>query len=485
MTNIRQMPASLPRPQYVPVPEAFISALAWKILDVDALENETGSHSDVPMVREPNGKPIGLLYRTGGGSSRVITIKQTLPSGERLSEFKKALSSSGLHIHGSEALLAEAILNSLDGVRVEKSSSQPASPLTPSIALLQNMRGVSGVKGPPDVAAIVESLYARGAGSQPESLSASRLWLKAANRRMDVDPLLRALDTAVDRSLLGSRRKDTAQIDAEQASGALGSGDYTGTPFDWFAVVWNRLTSDAWVQALPARVWVDWATTVLRLATGMSFLWECAWNEEFARGVLREGTGTWSSIRDGVPAVLPWRSSRAGKVALDVAPQLISKVHRSERIRVLLGDWQKDHDALDSTFESTLSDMRADAAFRLQLTDALGSERQTNSGKNLWEAIKYALKTRETSAAQADYYGLLRTNGRYLSVEPGTEWIAVVASLACENPGGFTDVGRLMSDLRSLGMRPDLPDLIGLLERAGLARGSADADQGVVIESAF
>jgi hypothetical protein len=42
-----------------------------------------------------------------------------------------------------------------------------------------------------------------------------------------------------------------------------------------------------------------------------------------------------------------------------------------------------------------------------------------------------------------------------------------------------------MTSLAELGLKPDLTDVVVLLERAGLARGSADADQGVVVQSAF
>ena len=72
-----------------------------------------------------------------------------------------------------------------------------------------------------------------------------------------------------------------------------------------------------------------------------------------------------------------------------------------------------------------------------------------------------------------------------MTVDPGTEWIAVVASLACGAPGQESNVRNVMDSLAELGMQPELNDLIALLERAGLARGSADADQAVIVHSAF
>ena len=482
----KRISLALPRPQYVPQPEALISALAWKLLRVDPVENESGQSSEIPMEKDPGGKPIGLLYRTGGGTSKLVKIKATIPTGERLHRFTLELNKAGLQIAGAHEKLSAAVLNSLDGVRVEKSGSQPASPLSPTIALLQNMRGVLGTKGPPDVAGIIELMFALGAGTESSSLGASRLWLRASNHRMEVDPLLNALDVAVNHSVLGSPRQDP-----EALKGGLptfigdDASDYSGTPFDWFATSWLRLTSDEWVEALPARVWVDWATTILRLAIGLGYLWECSWNEAIARSVLKSGTESWDEIRSGVQTILPWRSSRSGKVALDVAPLLISRVNTSEEIRAIFTAWFALNGATEGDFDETMVLMSLDQGLRQRLTEALGSDSPSNSGVNLWEAIKYTLKTRETSEGQADYYGLLQSSGRYLTVNPGTEWIAVIASLSCGKPGASTDVGSLMTDFERMGMRPELSDLIALLERAGLARGSADADEGVIVESAF
>jgi hypothetical protein len=127
--------------------------------------------------------------------------------------------------------------------------------------------------------------------------------------------------------------------------------------------------------------------------------------------------------------------------------------------------------------------MSGDEDLRKALTLALGSSER--SAVNTWEAVKYALLTRDASGPFADYYGLLRSSGRFLTVQPGTEWMAVVASLAGDGPGKTSDVATLMLSLQELGLRPEAGDLIQLLEKAGLARGSADADRGVVIESAF
>ena len=94
--------------------------------------------------------------------------------------------------------------------------------------------------------------------------------------------------------------------------------------------------------------------------------------------------------------------------------------------------------------------------------------------------------TRDESGPFADHYGLLRTRGRSaLVVEPGIEWAALVASLACGSPGAIRDVAAVLRSLRALGVSPETRDLISLLEKAGLTRGSADADSGLEVHSAY
>ncbi|MHB1171112.1 MAG: hypothetical protein ACYCZY_01180 [Lacisediminihabitans sp.] len=462
----------LPRPQYVPVPEAFITALAWRKFNVE-------------LKDEAAGRPVGLMFRPSarGSRTKVLDIQSTAPEGDRLVKFAEALNRRHLRTEGDPRILAEAVLNSVAGVRVEKSGSQPASPITPAFALLQNIRGLQGVRNPPDLAEILETLYELGSRPDGNSSGVADLWLTASQHRMAIDELSRLLDGAVDESILGNLRTPRHHVSSNRATPWRGELD--GSPFEWFKEAWDTLTQDVWVEALPARVWVDWATTVLRLALGLGYLWESAWYDALARQIIGTDKIAWPDVRGRMGAIIPWKSSRAGKVALDVAPQLSWRVFRGDQIRGHLSNWVDSHEASQGDFESVGYAMRNDVAFSEKLVTTISSNSSTPAGKNLWEAVKYALKTRDASGAHADYYGLLRTNARYLTVDPGTEWIAVVASLSCGTPGGSADVGRVLLTLEKMGMRPELSDLIALLEKAGIARGSADADQGVIVQSAF
>jgi len=466
----------LNRPQYVSVPEAFISSLAWKV------------HKHGATKVTESGIPLGYMFRSETSGTATLKVKSTAPEGEKLVEYGEKLSAAGLVTNAkNETDLALAVLNSVAGVQAEKSKSQAASPLTPAFALLQDMRGFQRTKNPPDLAAILEALFRLGLKDGDDDITAARLWLKAATKRCEIDPLLSAIDKATRAALLlGSSYSELPHDDSQElrrkiecTQGAL----YDGTPFSWFATAWQKLTSDQWVSALPSRVWVDWATTVLRLALGQGFLWEAAWYETLARRILGGGATTWHEVREHMPEILPWKSSRSSVAVRDVAPLLSWRVHRASKVRKILEDWLEHHGVAEMDFVTVLARMSEDKDLKEALTLALGSGER--SAVNTWEAVKYALLTRDASGPFADYYGLLRSSGRFLTVQPGTEWMAVVASLACDGPGKTSDVATLMLRLQELGLRPEAGDLIQLLEKAGLARGSADADRGVVIESAF
>ncbi|MDQ0870169.1 hypothetical protein QFZ70_002642 [Arthrobacter sp. V1I9] len=467
----------LNRPQYVSVPEAFISSLAWKV------------HAHGAAKATEGGIPLGYMFRSETSGTATLKVKSTAPEGQKLAGYGEQLSAAGLVTNAKhDTDLASAVLNSVAGVQAEKSKSQAASPVTPAFALLQDMRGFQRTKNPPDLAAILEALFRLGLKDGDDEITAARLWLNAANKRCEIDPLLSAIDKATRAALLlEAGYSEVPQDDSpgrrrtiECAQGGL----YDGTPFSWFASAWQKLTSDEWVRALPSRVWVDWATTVLRLALGQGFLWEAAWYETLARRILGGGgSATWYEVREQMPEILPWKSSRSSVAVRDVAPLLSWRVHRASKIRKILEDWLEPHTGADMDFVSALAGMSGDKDLKEALTLALGSGER--SAVNTWEAVKYALLTRDASGPFADYYGLLRSSGRFLTVQPGTEWMAVVASLACDGPGKTSDVATLMLRLQELGLRPEAGDLIQLLEKAGLARGSADADRGVVIESAF
>ena len=461
----------LNRPQYV-VPEAFATSLAWSLYEVDLAPAENSARG------------IALQYRAQArGAAPTLEYRRTDPltSKARREAFADSLENAGVISLDDQPGLAAAVANSICGIQTKKGKSQPASPMTEGMALLQNMVGLQGARNPPALATIIEALFGLGRVSSESTDSAADLWQSAVRHRVEIDPLCRSLDTAVKSSLLDSMPKPRSEAIIDPAIGWHGM--LPDTPFSWLNKSWSTLTSEVWVEALPARVWVDWASTVLRMGLGMGFLWEAAWYETTARQILARGELSWGGIRSKMPDPLPWRSVSATISVRDVASILGHRARRGDQIRQHLADWVSTHSAADEDLGLALEEMSLDAEFTGQLERDLGTV--PRSGTNLWEAIRYALLVREESGPFADHYGFLRSRGRHLFPDPGTEWIAVIASLRCSSPSSQTDLGKVMGSLNELGLEPELTDVVRLLERAGLARGSADADQGVVVQSAF
>lgn len=461
----------LPRPQYIAVPEALTTALAWRVFTV-------------PVPEKSDGLATALLFRKGKREdTKTLHYVESDPTHDprKLERLASALDDEGVISEEHQTLLARALMSSLAGVRAEKGSSQAAVPITQSLALMQNMRGMQGAKNPPDVGLILERLFALDADGTLNGTTVAGRWNDALTCRLGLDPFSTAIDRAVSVGI-HLEEPDTNT----QGDGVLPDwwrAPLPNTPFSWFRETWFRLTDEAWVSALPARVWVDWASTVLRLALGMGYLWEAAWYETLARTILRGDPATFDEVRQSVPPVIPWKSRQVHMSVRDLASPIGWRVRRSVQVRSLIDQWIKEHEAQSLTFQAAVAAMGRDDAFASDLEEALGSRQRAND--NLWEAVKYALKIRDTSGPYADHYGLVRSRGRYLWVEPGTEWTAVVASLCCDHPDSTTDLASVLASLGQLGLRPELADVVALLEDAGLARGSADADQGVVVQSAF
>lgn len=473
MIHAKQMILPLPRPQYVAVPEGFLTSLAWRAYSVE-------------LDTDPQGKKVGLRFRGLSDDKKRVVYRITEPAGEQLTSLGETAMQQGIMTLLDETQFAEATLNSILGIRSEKGKFQPASPLCPSFALLQNMSGIQGAENPPDLAEIIEAIFSLGetSVSNPtnKTESATSHWKSAMQTRLQVDPLLKALDAAFDSSVLEAPRQENVLPSTAKYSGWAGL--FPKSPFVWFNKTWTLLTSDEWVHALPARVWVDWATTVLRQAFALSYLFEVSWYESLARSILSEKEAHWSDVTENMDDWFPWKSSTSGIEIRDVSSNLKWKCHRGVEIRSILQQWIDQNNQSDEEFSAVISKMSKDAELCRELMNSLGSRRE--QGKNLWEAVRYSLITREANGPHADHFGLLKARGtRFLVADPGTEWITVLASLSGAKPKSSMNLGEVSENLKILGSCPEPSDLISLLERAGLARGSADADQGVTVETAY
>lgn len=455
--TLNSVPLVLPlnRPQYVPSAETLISALAWEVLDY------TNSHPGV-----------GRKYQVVDRTSTKAKGEETRPTGEALVRFGAALSAAGVNHELEGNIVAKAFLNSVAGVRPTRAKVQAASPMTPALALLQDTHGMTGLANPVNYAAILELMFAMGAPStESGGLTMASLWLSAAKRRVDTDSVLSRVDAAfVDLYGNYENRTQTPRAEVDILLGA-----YPDSPFGWLHDAWVKLTNDEWVDALPPRVWIDWATTTLRMGLAFGFLWEAERYRSVLQGILSN-----RSLADALelaqPELLPWPAAYLPPTSRSVRPAMRRRIDEGGRLRNVMARWATAQGGPSGVGWVTNSQFVDEAKA------ALSESSRPSSLKNVYETVFYALVRRD----QSDHYGLLVPRGTNVTLlEPGTEWVAMVAGLAASSPGASTHVGRIVEELARLGLRPPVSELVRLLESAGLARGSADADHGVRVASAF
>lgn len=478
----------LKRPEYVPYPEGFLSDMYWSIFSVDGWEDRVG---------ETDSRILGLIYDSegqDGGKKVFLQSTRPTPDDERWPE---GLRSAGLSMIDHRELKSRAITASLLGVRAGLARRRPSSPLSPNIALLQNRYGIFAKSGPPNLVAIVEEIYRLGAlsnGVLPENVeSASSLLVRAAQHRLDQDDFLRTIDQAVMLGIFPNGRVEARPQDQQFAGLTEQSLLPIDNPFSWFYRSWNRLTSNEWIDALPAKRWSDWATTLIRNAVGFGYLWEMRWCELIARRIIavRNGANADDSLRSicrsmqAVPLV-SWEPTSSSVERRDVASSLKALVERGVHVRRILADLIPKENT-EETVDKALARISGNSDATEQLALALErDEGFTSPAKNLWETVRYALGIRLETGQFADHYGLLRRRGkRYLMIDPDTEWIAVVASMACGSPSLRCTLSEVRSELSMLGLEPSVSELLLQLERSGLARSSPDADDAVYVEAAF
>ena len=461
------------RPEYVPYPELFISSLAWKAASLPAWSGVN------------NGKPIGLVYERDGLASQKIELKRTNPTFRpgQLELWHAAIDRS--FDSESAQAVGDALVAGLKGVSSLRMKSQSATPITKHAALLQNTYGVFNKKGPPDIGAILETMFLMGRNSA-SSKTASELWLSAMECRNRIDPLLRGLDEAIRDGILPDAGADifTAKPSLDESQLSFGFSNHT--PYSWLNKQWSAVTSNAWVEALPPRRWVDWATTVLCTGFAMCLLWEMRWYEELAAAILssddQDQIEIVNAVRFGAP-LLEWRDANEGETLRDIAEPVRAVIAHGVAIRTVLND-DKLVEYNATSFSEQVRELRKNQDLIDKLKQATRSS-FNNSANSMWESIKYALIVRSADGELSDHYGVIKTRARFSVVEPASEWITCMASLSCPGPKSTGTLGDLSKSLDELGLRPSSKLLLSNLEKAGLARGAADADQAVEIESAF
>jgi hypothetical protein len=390
--------------------------------------------------------------------------------------------------------LEVAFLDAFRGVLPTDAKSFPAIPLVANAALLQNPEGVLGKDNPANYAAIVEQLYCLGAGKKVPSNAAASRWYSSLAREENIR-VLRCLNGLAEKcgptksgGVVAAPVVDPAPSTSLHLAPEWIRG-YRNTPFQWFYRSWNSFCEPTWLDVLPRRRWADWATCLLRTALGTCYLWEARFYHELAKTLA--GRQTLENL-GGNMELLAW-SGRAAKVsARDVNTRLRQDIAIGEQVRkeisdLLAGSPMTGPSLAEASLKEVVSYLQSmlkpnePNPFAMMLSEEVKAE-----AKNTRETVVYSLQCRAETGVDADYYSLLaRRSRRYLVVEPGPEWIVVIASMATGAPGQPTTLHHIRRELECLGLRPNRTVLVAELERAGLARNSHDADEALEVIAAF
>lgn len=468
----------LRRPEYAPSPETFLTSIAWSLFELPKISDR---ESVLYRKKEKESSKFGEKHR--------YTYVELL---ERKDEFKAALTASGVKVDGTggriDSDFIEALLNGLSGTTSVSSSFVSAVPVVPGTALLQTVRGMKGKEKDTKFAGMLEDLFVMGSDQKQGESSFAEMWLASLDSRLNSYPLLGAIDEALD-SVFGPRTR-RAPAQNERQSWALFDNLpelRARSPFAWFHEAWLNLNSPEWVAALPPRVWTDWAAALCRTAFGMSYLWEAAWFNRVAALIIDETSGTEDIKQLSVGNLLQWFPETATKELRDSSRQIGRPIRRGGELREVIRDFIQSNggDAID-IFEG-LEKAKSDSKLKQRLVDIRQKPKSGRAYKDTVEAVSYSLQTRTGVGANADFYGVLRSQGvkGEWEVSPGTEWLACIVSLTAEKPGVGLNLGLTMSQLSRIGITVNTPQVTALLERAGLARGSDDADLGLFVQTAF
>lgn len=473
---------------YMASPELPLVALAWARVDPSVVAR---------LCWPPDQDDRRRVFRYESGETsqhRRILVASTRPASGTapLQRFSRALARNSMLTPERADVLATACLDALRGVGQENKRGMSAVPVTLQSALLQDPAGLLGKANPPDFAAAFEEFWHLGGGPRGGVLDNlqrvhARITRGSGAIRQFLELLNRSLSEAnvhgpfLDQPIMLNEGERDLSLPAipKWWTPAIRNA----SPFSWFVLAWNRLCSDEWVDALPPRRWVDWASGVFRMATGMAYLWEAKALAALVRSSRRGDSWQPNWIENALALpILEWRDE--GTVsARDVRGAMDALISTGEQLRDKLARINTRHE-LDS---EGLWQYLAEACREPDFTAVLsGTGESLSSEKNLLETVRYALATRRSTTEDTDQYGFLELRGtRYWVPDPSTEWTAMIASLAAEGPGRTVRLREVRRSLRALGIEVSVPTLTRALEATGLTRGSSDAEQALLVSTAY
>lgn len=472
-------------PWYPPSPEIFLTSLAWSLFSIEGTDSNTKRRYRRNQRQSRPAASVSAKVRTDYEYSAEILSAGEVGFANQLASYGfSAVRSASSHSTQVSKDFVNATLNAVTGTTSVSSDGIAVSPLTPALAMAQTVKGMRGAQA--NYALMVEQMW-RVTGKKDSSLAES--WLGANDRLLKKNSFLRQLDLALDATPGFGPRKSKAVREVAQPWRLADEnpGLLKNTPYGWFERSWTNLTSDAWVDALPPRVWTDWASTLIRTSFGLGILWQANWYHLVARSIMDGDNGLPLDRIDSLE-LIPWQPRSMPITLRHVKNRIDTQVSSSFRLKEQFAGWSSEFNKVSET--GAWSDFAQWIRQSNDRSQVLANLRhmQGNYGKSkdAVEAVSYSLNVRKDFGVGADNFGLLRQVSRRFRVpQPPTEWLAAISSLISPTPSTTINLGQLQSELYCMGLRPPTTDLIWDLESAGLAKGSADADLGLEIQTAY
>jgi hypothetical protein len=495
----------LPRPEYAKQPEALLTDLLWRS---DGSTLSTGKALEsLPLLRDRTDDqslpdPERLVPQRFGSASKTF---ETSPLATSFNLSTVATTPPGI------SSPIPSLLSSLTAPRARGDKSTACVPIHPATVALQTLHGLVNKSSPANLAKAIETMG--WLGGAVEQGAVARAFLNLFSVPADprhgatgaIEALLPQLAAHVWSQLSVEYAKPQTTLPAwpTVASSAVLSrpesrlSSFPRTPFTWFWGKWKELCtpSNKWHDRLPARRFVDWALCLLRTSLAFSYLWEAEFFSRIHAAVaLRRagGTPTGNSMR-----VFLEESTVLATIERSTVPPSQKSVWPAIAELIAHG-WKARDQILEVDGAGTLSELVPVPVAIENWVNGLTADQVSEIGapirttasmaNNQKEFVRYLLQPRSSdndSVDQADFYSLARTNGKHLWFRPGPEWLVVVTSLLCRQPGGACTLGELTGDLGALGMHVERSVLVGMLEEAGLSRESPDADDALLIRSGF
>lgn len=478
----------LNRPEYVPATELFMAELAWSVTSDDVRKAISASIA-------PDGLAFGSREtHKQGKAHRTRPLRHTAAYQEASQSIAKRFG-QGEQVGAG---ILDTLLDEIESFASEKSLRSTAIPVNLASSLLQDRRGITGKANPANIAQILEQIYGVGGGHE----SAAIRWICALR---DAAPtgIPNWIDETLGMVLPAECETALTEVMAAKGKAVVGLREPKwlrdrSNPFRWFARSWDALCARGWVDAMPRRRFADWAACLTRTGVAATYLFEMHMSTRMvaALGSDQEAGEVVHRVIEESKRLLLWDDNKSASAA-DVGPSIKQLSYVGTSCQELLKRLKKDHPELPTPAsyddrEDGLAEWLQDARVALrpckrEVSEGIAAaldETQSSSAKNVFETIRYSLLVRGGHQS-TDLYGFLKQAGRYTCVDPGQEWLVVIASLCSSGPRQPARLADLVEALDDLGIAAPRATLIARLENYGLARSSHDADDALEIQPAF